>query len=148
MAFVRVVADVRVDFGGGRVPVDRKGFEVATGSGFIVAPSGLVLTSLHVVSDEPASVTLGGLEAEVQVENRRIEVAIGGGGAVGVFEAQLVASDVANDLAALQVTASDLPYLPLGDSDAVEAGRPVKVMGFPFGRQIEVGKRADAGVRA
>ncbi len=55
-------------------------------------------------------------------------------------------SDVANDLAALQVTASDLPYLPLGDSDAVEAGRPVKVLGFPFGRQVEVGKRADAGV--
>lgn len=146
MAFIRVVADVRVDFGGGRVPVERKGFEVATGSGFVVAPSGLVLTSLHVVSDEPASVTLGGLEAEVQVENRRIEVAIGSGGAVGVFEAQVVASDVANDLAALQVTASDLPYLPLGDSDAVEAGRPVKVLGFPFGRQIEVGKRADAGI--
>ena len=119
---------------------------MATGSGFVVAPSGLVLTSLHVVSDEPASVTFGGLEAEVQVENRRIEVAIGSGGAVGVFEAQVVASDVANDLAALQVTASDLPYLPLGDSDAVEAGRPVKVLGFPFGRQIEVGKRADASV--
>ena len=146
MAFVRVVADVRVDFGGGRVPVDRKGVEVATGSGFVVAPSGLVLTSLHVVSDEPASVTFGGLEAEVQVENRRIEVAIGSGGAVGVFEAQVVASDVANDLVALQVTASDLPYLPLGDSDAVEAGRPVRVLGFPFGRQIEVGKRADAGI--
>ena len=146
MAFIRVVADVRVDFGGGRVPVDRKGFEVATGSGFVVAPSGLVLTSLHVVSDEPATATFGGLEAEVQVENRRIEVAIGSGGAVGVFEAQVVAADVANDLVALQVTASDLPYLPLGDSDAVEAGRPVKVLGFPFGRQIEVGKRADAGV--
>lgn len=146
MVFIRVVADVRVDLGGGRAPVERKGFEVATGSGFVVAPSGLVLTSLHVVSDEPASVTLGGLEAEVQVENRRIEVAIGSGGAVGVFEAQLVASDVANDLAALQVTASDLPYLPLGDSDAVEAGRPVKVLGFPFGRQVEVGKRADASV--
>ena len=58
----------------------------------------------------------------------------------------MVASDVANDLVALQVPASDLPYLPLGDSDAVEAGRPVKVLGFPFGRQIEVGKRADASV--
>ena len=73
-------------------------------------------------------------------------MAIGSGGAVGVFEAQVVASDVANDLVALQVTASDLPYLPLGDSDAVEAGRPVRVLGFPFGRQIEVGKRADAGI--
>ena len=58
----------------------------------------------------------------------------------------MVASDAENDLAALQVTAADLPYLPLGDSDAVEPGRPVKVLGFPFGRQVEVGKRADAGV--
>ena len=56
------------------------------------------------------------------------------------------ASDAESDLAALQVTAADLPYLPLGDSDAVEPGRPVKVLGFPFGRQVEVGKRADAGV--
>lgn len=146
MAFIRVVADVRVDFGGRRVPVERKGFEMATGSGFVIAPSGLVMTSLHVVSDEPASETFGGLEGAVRVENRRIEVAIGSGGGVGVFEAHVIATDVGNDLAALQVTAADLPHLPLGDSDAVEPGRAVKVLGFPFGRQVEVGKRADAGV--
>ena len=58
----------------------------------------------------------------------------------------MVASDAGNDLAALQVTAADLPYLPLGDSDAVEPGRPVEVLGFPFGRQVEVGKKADAGL--
>ena len=46
----------------------------------------------------------------------------------------------------MQVTAADLPYLPIGDSDAVEAGRPVKVLGFPFGRQVEVGKRVDEGL--
>ena len=146
MAFIRVVADVRVDFGGTRAPIERKGVELATGSGFVIAPSGLVLTSLHVVAEEEAKSRFREDEAEVSVENRRIEVAIGSGGAVGVFEAHVVASDVGNDLAALQVTAADLPYLPLGDSDAVEPGRPVKVLGFPFGRQIEVGKRADAGV--
>ena len=41
MAFIRVVADVRVDFGGTRAPIERKGLELATGSGFVVAPSGL-----------------------------------------------------------------------------------------------------------
>ena len=146
MAFIRVVADVRVDFGGLKPPIERKGLELATGSGFVVAASGLVLTSLHVVAEDEAKSRFREDEAEVSIENRRIEVAIGGGGAQGVFEAHVVASDTGNDLAALQVTAGDLPYLPLGDSDALEAGRPVQVLGFPFGRQVEVGRRAAAGV--
>jgi hypothetical protein len=146
MAFIRVVADVRVDFGGTRPAVERKGLELATGSGFVVAPSGLLLTSLHVVADDEAKDRFREDEAEVSIENRRIEVAIGRGGGEGVFEAHVVASDVGNDLAALQVTAGDLPYLPLGDSDAVEPGRPVQVLGFPFGRQIDVGRRADASL--
>jgi hypothetical protein len=53
---------------------------------------------------------------------------------------------VEDDLAALQVTAAGLPCLPLGDSDVVEPGRPVKVLGFPFGRRVEVGRRAGPGV--
>jgi hypothetical protein len=146
MAFIRVLADVRVDFGGTRAPIVRKALELATGSGFVVAPSGLILTSLHVVAEDEAKSRFREDEAEVSIENRRIEVAIGGGGGQGEFEAHVVASDAGNDLAALQVTAADLPYLPLGDSDAVEPGRPVEVLGFPFGRQIEVGKRADASV--
>jgi len=146
MAFIRVVADVRVDFGGVRAPIERKGLELATGSGFVVAASGLILTSLHVVAEDEAKSRFREHEAEVYIENRRIEVAIGSGGGQGVFEAHVVASDTENDLAALQVTAGDLPYLPLGDSDALEAGRPVKVLGFPFGRQVEVGRRAAAGV--
>ena len=145
MAFIRVVADVRVDFGGMRAPIERKGLELGTGSGFVVAPSGLILTSLHVVAEDEAKRRFREDEAEVSIENRRIEVAIGSGGGQGAFEAHVVASDTENDLAALQVTAADLPYLPLGDSDAVEPGRPVKVLGFPFGRQVEVGKRADTG---
>ncbi|HYN04984.1 MAG TPA: trypsin-like peptidase domain-containing protein [Vicinamibacteria bacterium] len=146
MVFIRVVADVRVDFGGMRAPIERKGLELGTGSGFVVAPSGLVLTSLHVVAEDEATSRFREDEAEVSIGNRRIEVAIGSGGGSGVFEAHVVASDVENDLAALQVTAAELPYLPLGDSDAIEAGRPVKVLGFPFGRQVEVGKRADKDV--
>ena len=146
MAFIRVVADVRVDFDGVRAPIERKGLELGTGSGFVVAPSGLILTSLHVVAEDEAKSRFREDEAEVSIGNRRIEVAIGSGGEQGVFEAHVVASDAENDLAALQVTAADLPYLPLGDSDALEAGRPVKVLGFPFGRQVEVGRRADTDV--
>ena len=71
---------------------------------------------------------------------------VGSEGSEGAWEAHVVASDAERDLAALQMTAADLPYLPLGDSDAIEAGRPVQVLGFPFGRQTEVAKRAEADV--
>ncbi len=146
MAFVRVVGDVRIvpRHEGAAAPIVRRNVEVAVGSGFVVAPSGLILTSRHVVDAafEPG----GDDEAEATVENQRIEVFVGSAGAVGAWEAHVVASDAENDLAALQVTAADLPYLGLGDSDAVEAGRGVTVLGFPYGRQTEVARQSDADV--
>jgi hypothetical protein len=146
MAFVRVSGDLNVEFKKVyREPYVERDVEVATGSGFVIAPSGLILTNLHVVSDEPITRMIGGYEAEITVESRRIEVAIGPGGSAGVLEGSVVASDPDLDLAVLQVTAGDLPYLPFGDSDAVEPGRPVEVLGFPFGRMTEVGKTSGAG---
>ena len=147
MAFVRVAGDVTVRF----TKVYKQGYverdvEVGAGSGFVIAPSGLVLTNLHVVSDEPFTRVIDGYEAEFSLESRRIEVAIGPGGSVAVLEGAVVASDADLDLAVLQVTAADLPYVPFGDSDAAEPGRPVQVLGFPFGRRAEVGKQADSGV--
>jgi hypothetical protein len=147
MVFVRVVGDVRAELADrSRPAIERKDVELASGSGFVIAPSGLLLTSWHVVSDEAEPTTFGGREADVSVQGRRIEVAIGSGGDAGAFEAHVVASDSLSDLAVLQVTAADLPYLPLGDSDAAEPGRPVTVLGFPFGHQVEVGKREAAAV--
>ncbi len=147
MAFVRVAGDLNVRFTKVyKQPYVERDVEVATGSGFVIAPSGLVLTNLHVVSDEPFTRVIDGYEAEITLESRRIEVAIGPGGSVAVLDGAVVASDAELDLAVLQVTAADLPYLPFGDSDAVEPGRPVQVLGFPFGRKVEVGKQADAGV--
>lgn len=146
MAFVRVIGDLRVEFiGPWRRPIERENVEVGSGSGFVIAPSGLVLTSHHVVDDAPYVETFGGREAEVTLENRHIEVVLGSG-QLGVFEGYVVASDPELDLAVLQVAAADLPYLPFGDSDAAEPGRPVRVLGFPFGRQVEVGRRSGANV--
>jgi V8-like Glu-specific endopeptidase len=139
MAFIRVVGDLRIDYHDARQPVVRKDVEVANGSGFVIAPSGLVLTSRHVVETDDRSHEGG---AEVSVENARIQVFVGSGGSEGAWEAHVVASSAEDDLAALQMTAADLPYLPFGDSDAIEAGRAVKVLGFPFGRQTEVAKEA------
>jgi S1-C subfamily serine protease len=144
MAFVRIVGDLHTEFTDvWRNPVDEKNVEFATGSGFVIAPSGLVLTNQHVVDEAPIEGKIGGQDVEVTLENRRIEVALGPQGSLGTYEASVVASDPELDLAVLQVTASDLPYLPFGDSDAEEAGRAVRVLGFPFGRQVEVGKRRE-----
>ena len=145
LAFVRVIADVRVDFGGVREPLQRKNVELATGSGFVAAPSGLVLTSGHVVAEEDLEELFRADEGgRVRIENRRIEVVVGDESQRRVFDAWVAAADPELDLAALQVTAGDLPYLPMGDSDAAEPGRPVQVLGFPFGRQIEVARGGDA----
>jgi len=141
MAFVRVVADVRIEFVDVyRNPITEDNVEVATGSGFVIAPSGLVLTNHHVIDDTSESRRIEGHDAEVRLENRRIEVAIGPEGSLGDYDAWVVASDPELDLAVLQVTAADLPYIPFGDSDAAEPGQGVKVLGFPFGRQVDVGR--------
>jgi S1-C subfamily serine protease len=147
IAFIRVAGDLNVQFKKVyKQPYVERDVEVATGSGFVIAPSGLVLTNFHVVSDEPITRVIDGYEAEIALESRRIEVAIGPEGSVGVLEGAVVASDADLDLAVLQVTAADLPYVPFGDSDVAEPGRPVQVLGFPFGRKAEVGKQADSGV--
>ncbi len=145
MAFVRVIGDQTAEFVDvWRKPIEQRNVEVATGSGFVIAPSGLVLTNHHVVDDTPEVRRLGRHEAEVRLESRRIEVAVGPEGSLGIYEAWVVAADPELDLAVLQVTASELPYVPFGDSDAAEAGGSVQVFGFPFGGQVEVGKPGEA----
>jgi hypothetical protein len=147
MVFIRVVADVTIDFGGIKEPIEQKDVELATGSGFLVAPSGLVLTSNHVVAEQGTrfKAPARGETAEVRVENRRIEALLPGEGGVRALAAWVAAADAETDLAALQIAVADAPYLPLGDSDAVETGGAVRVLGFPFGRSVEVGRQTDAG---
>jgi S1-C subfamily serine protease len=90
MAFIRVIGDVRVDFTRvWRQPIVRKDAEVATGSGFVIAPSGLVLTNRHVVSQEPVLRWIENEEAKITVEVTRIEVVIGAGGAQRAFQGPL-----------------------------------------------------------
>ena len=56
-------------------------------------------------------------------------------------EASIAGADRDRDLAILFVSgSSNLPYLPLGDSDVVAAGLAVEALGYPFGREVEIGK--------
>jgi S1-C subfamily serine protease len=59
-------------------------------------------------------------------------------------EATVSAADAGLDLAVLFINTSNLPYVAIGDSDAVTAGHPVDALGYPFGPGVEVGKIATA----
>jgi S1-C subfamily serine protease len=82
---------------------------ITLGTGFFVTTNGYLLTDLHVVKNASS-----------------ISVKTG----ANLIPAQLVAQDVANDVAILKVEGS-FPCLPLGDSDKVSLGQGVFTVGFP-----------------
>ena len=96
---------------------------IFVGSGFIVDPTGLIVTNKHVIEDAAA--------IRVTFQNRR-EV-----------RAQLYASAVSIDLAVLKVNLPmALPTLSFGNSDALEMGQRVIAIGNPLG----VGTSVSTGV--
>src|SRR5215475_5615646 len=148
--FVRVSGDVVAEYvEGWQQKKTRPETEIGTGSGILVSSSGYVLTNDHVVRGSEVTIPTRQpdvREVRVRMEVKRIEVVLPGMGGERALEATVVASDPALDLALLSVEATDLPWLPLGDSDALEMGQPVTAWGYPLGRAVEVGRtRGGAG---
>ncbi|MGE5471397.1 MAG: DegQ family serine endoprotease [Bacteroidota bacterium] len=83
------------------------------GSGFIVTPDGIILTSAHVV--EEAS------EVTVKLTDKR------------EFKAKVRGLDKASDIAVLKIDAHDLPTARLGSSANTRVGEWVLAIGSPFG---------------
>lgn len=84
------------------------------GSGFIIDPKGVVLTNFHVVD--------GADRVRITLKDGRH------------FDTKEMKGDRKNDLAIVRFKAgSPLPYLQLGDSDAMEIGDRVLAVGAPFG---------------
>jgi hypothetical protein len=85
----------------------------ASGSGFIVDASGTIVTNLHVVQNA-----------------RSVAVKLPSGDVYD--QVQIRAFDVRKDLAVIQVPGFNLPTAALGDSDAVQTGQPVVLIGNPL----------------
>ena len=83
------------------------------GSGVIISEDGYILTNNHVVD--------GAEEVLVRLNDER------------ELSATVVGRDPKTDLAVIRVAATDLPTLPLADSDQVEVGDVVLAVGNPFG---------------
>ena len=89
--------------------------EVASaGSGVIVdAKNGYILTNHHVV-DQADQIQISTMDGEV-------------------FDAEIVGSDAATDIAVIKVDAKGLTDMPIGDSERVRVGDFVLAIGNPFG---------------
>lgn len=93
------------------------------GSGVIIRPEGLVVTSNHVINQSQ--------EITVVLADKR------------EFEAKILLQDAKTDLAFLQIKADvSLPALALRDSDTLDVGELVLAIGNPFG----VGQTVTQGI--
>ena len=90
-----------------------------SGSGFLVAPDGFIVTNSHVVR--------GAREMEVTLHDAR------------TFPAGMVGTDPDTDLAVIRIDAREsLPHARLADSGAIRVGQIAVAIGSPYGFQQTV----------
>lgn len=87
-----------------------------SGSGVIIRPDGYIVTNNHVIN--------GASNILVTLNNNQ------------QYEATVVGTDPATDVAIIKVDATDLPTIPMGDSDALRLGEWVLAIGSPLGVQL------------
>lgn len=95
-------------FGFPQTPQD----QVGLGSGVIIRSDGYIVTNNHVVN--------GADIIEVTLDDNH------------VYQAELIGTDPATDLALLKIDAVDLPAIEIGDSDDLRLGEWVLAIGSPY----------------
>jgi serine protease Do len=83
------------------------------GSGFVISPDGYILTNHHVIADAD--------EIQVRFSDRRF------------YDAEVIGSDKASDVALIKIDATGLPTVKVGQSQSLEVGEWVLAIGSPFG---------------
>jgi serine protease Do len=106
----------------------REGTQHGLGTGFVVSADGLIATNLHVIG-----------------EARPISVQTADGKTLTVEAVH--ATDRSRDLAILKVKGEELRALTLADSDKLDDGEPIVVMGNPHGLKYSVVSGVLSGTR-
>lgn len=96
-------------FGGSR---QRQG----SGSGVIIRPDGYIVTNNHVVENAT--------KIEVTLNDNK------------TYEATVIGTDPATDVALIKIDAQDLPTIEFADSDALRLGEWVLAIGSPLGEEL------------
>lgn len=97
-------------FGNEGTPQQRE--RVGSGSGVIIRQDGYIVTNNHVIANAN--------KIEVTLNNNQ------------TYEATLIGTDPATDVALIKVEADNLPTVPLGDSDQLRLGEWVIAIGSPY----------------
>lgn len=109
--------------------LDFAGDAVWWGSGTVISSDGLILTNAHVVDDRADEYDMLGVAVTSRTDQPPEPA----------YLAEIVAVDYVLDLAVIQVVSDpdgipvtvELPFIPLGDSDAVDIGDDIRILGFP-----------------
>ncbi len=92
----------------------KKKVQIGGGSGFIVDPSGIILTNRHVVADPDAEYIIFTNDGQKH-------------------PMEVLAKDPINDVAIVKIDGENLPIIELGDSSKVELGQTVIAIGNSLG---------------
>lgn len=104
-------------FGGGGQPQTREREQKGSGSGVIIREDGYIVTNNHVVA--------GATKVEVTLNNNK------------TYEAAVIGTDPATDVALIKIEATGLPTVEFFDSDKVRLGEWVLAIGSPLGRELQ-----------